>query len=72
MVDPFLGPGARRYLVAWDDFNKTKTEGLTRKQKCPLSTQTGHSNRFGNLGLTGPRVIAGAGSRHPLATRPYD
>ena len=30
-VDPYLGPEARRYLVAWDDFNKTRTEGLRRK-----------------------------------------
>ena len=30
-VDPFLGPEARRYLVAWDDFNETKTDGLRRK-----------------------------------------
>ena len=30
-VDPYLGPEARRYLVAWDDFNKTKTEGLRRR-----------------------------------------
>ena len=30
-VDPYLGPEARRYLLAWDDFNKTTTEGLTRK-----------------------------------------
>jgi hypothetical protein len=30
-VDPYLGPEARRYLVAWDDFNKTKTAGLSRK-----------------------------------------
>lgn len=30
-VDPYLGPEARRYLIAWDDFNKTKTAGLTRK-----------------------------------------
>ena len=29
-VDPYLGSEARRYLVAWDDFNKTKTEGLRR------------------------------------------
>lgn len=30
-VDPYLGPEARRYLIAWDDFNRTKTEGLRRK-----------------------------------------
>ena len=30
-VDPYLGPEARRYLVAWDDFNKTKTAGLRRR-----------------------------------------
>ena len=30
-VDPYLGPEARRYLVAWDEFNKTKTKGLRRK-----------------------------------------
>jgi len=30
-VDPYLGPEARRYLIAWDDFNKTNTEGLRRK-----------------------------------------
>ena len=30
-VDPYLGPEARRYLLAWDDFNQTKTEGLRRK-----------------------------------------
>jgi hypothetical protein len=30
-VDPYLGAEARRYLVAWDDWNKTKTNGLRRK-----------------------------------------
>ncbi len=30
-VDPYLGPETWRYLVAWDDFNKSKTEGLRRK-----------------------------------------
>lgn len=30
-VDPYLGPEARRYLIAWDDFNNTKTVGLRRK-----------------------------------------
>lgn len=30
-IDPYLGPETRGYLVAWDDFNKTKTEGLSRK-----------------------------------------
>lgn len=30
-VDPYLGPEARAYLVAWDDFNKTKTPRLRRK-----------------------------------------
>ena len=30
-VDPYLGSESRRYLIAWDDFNKTKTTGLTRK-----------------------------------------
>ena len=29
-VDPHLGPEARKYLVAWDDFNRMKTPGLTR------------------------------------------
>lgn len=29
-VDPYLGPEARRYLIAWDDFNKTRTEDLRR------------------------------------------
>lgn len=29
-IDPYLGPEARRYLIAWDDFNKTKTAGLRR------------------------------------------
>lgn len=29
-IDPYIGSEARGYLVAWDDFNKTKTEGLTR------------------------------------------
>ena len=29
-VDPYLGPEARRYLLAWDDFNKTMTDGLRR------------------------------------------
>ena len=30
-VDPYLGSEARRYLIAWDDFQKTVTPGLTRK-----------------------------------------
>jgi len=30
-IDPYLGPEARRYLVAWDDFTKTQTQGLRRK-----------------------------------------
>ncbi len=30
-VDPYLGAEARRYLVAWDSFNNTKTEGLRPK-----------------------------------------
>lgn len=30
-LDPHLGREARSYLLAWDDFNKTKTPGLTRK-----------------------------------------
>jgi hypothetical protein len=30
-VDPCLGPASRRYLVAWDDFNETRTAGLTRR-----------------------------------------
>jgi hypothetical protein len=30
-VDPYLGPEARRYLLAWDDVNQTKTKGLRRK-----------------------------------------
>jgi hypothetical protein len=30
-VDPYLGPVARRYLIAWDDFTNKKTEGLRRK-----------------------------------------
>jgi hypothetical protein len=29
-VDPHLGHEARRYLLAWDQFNKTSTAGLTR------------------------------------------
>ena len=29
-VDPHLGTEARRYLLQWDDFNKTKTPGLSR------------------------------------------
>ncbi|WP_066588152.1 DUF7674 family protein [Sphingomonas pruni] len=29
-VDSFLGPEARRYLVAWDDFNDRRTPGLRR------------------------------------------
>ena len=31
IVDPHLGPEARRYLLAWDQFNKTTTAGLTRR-----------------------------------------
>jgi hypothetical protein len=27
-IDPFLGPEARGYLLAWDAFNKTRTPGL--------------------------------------------
>lgn len=30
-VDPHLGPEARRYLLAWDQFNRTSTPGLTRR-----------------------------------------
>ena len=30
-VDPYLGPAARRYLTARDNFYGTETEGLTRK-----------------------------------------
>lgn len=30
-IDPYLGPEARRYLIAWDDFNQMKTNGLRRK-----------------------------------------
>ena len=30
-VDPFLGPQARKYLVAWDDARGTHTRGLTRQ-----------------------------------------
>ena len=30
-VASYLGPEARRYLIAWDAFNKTKTQGLRRK-----------------------------------------
>ena len=29
-VDPYLGRESRNYLIAWDDFQKTKTKGLTR------------------------------------------
>ena len=29
-VDPHLGREARTYLVAWDEFNRTKTPGLRR------------------------------------------
>lgn len=31
LVDPYLGPEARRYLTAWDDFARTQTKGLTRE-----------------------------------------
>lgn len=30
-VDEHLGPNVRGYLIAWDDFNNTKTKGLTRR-----------------------------------------
>ena len=30
-VDNYLGAESRRYLLAWDEFNKTKTAGLRRK-----------------------------------------
>ena len=29
IVNPHLGPEARRYLLAWDQFNETSTVGLT-------------------------------------------
>lgn len=31
IVDSHLGGEARRYLVAWDDFNHTRTPGLKRR-----------------------------------------
>jgi hypothetical protein len=29
-INPHLGPESRRYLIAWDDFHRVKTNGLTR------------------------------------------
>ena len=31
LIDAYLGPQSRAYLIAWDDFHNTKTDGLTRK-----------------------------------------
>jgi hypothetical protein len=30
-IDPHLGREARRYLLRWDEFNRTTTPGLTRR-----------------------------------------
>lgn len=41
-LDPYLGPQARRYLTAWNDFNKTSLKGWSETSAMSAFDHCGH------------------------------